>query len=489
MSELPGNQDTPPGNGSMRQDLRRLWSWYKEFFFNLINLTDGLDREGTIVNIKNNKRMQGANAWLLMCSIMIASLGLDLNSQAVIIGAMLISPLMSPILGIGLAVGTNDRNTLIISLGHFGIAIAIALITSTIYFFFTPFGNITEEISRRTEPTFLDVLVAFFGGVAGIISGSRKDKSNAIPGVAIATALMPPLCVTGFGLAKWLEQLFGIPSDPSFTAGEVILNSFYLFFLNSFFVAIATLFIVRLLKFPFKRYLNRTARFKAVFFMTLFSLITVIPSFLILQRVMKKVRTERNKDLFINDYLADKIKYLDDSKLIQTDEGNKLILKVYGSEISQQDSNYYRQGLEKYHLTNTTLEIIPTSDINFETFSQLQARVSNYGTILDKRLEASRKIQDEKDLEILLLKDQIDSLSLHQSSRIELFRGLQVIIDDMQAIGYSPAMLNEDGSLKPTIFVKWKKNKSTAVRKKDEAKIVEFCRLQMNIDSVEVISN
>ncbi|MCB0625235.1 MAG: DUF389 domain-containing protein, partial [Saprospiraceae bacterium] len=177
---------------------------------------EGLDREGTIVDIKNNKRMRGANAWLLMCSIMVASLGLDLNSPAVIIGAMLISPLMSPILGIGLAVGINDREMLTISLQHFGIAIGIALATSFIYFQLTPLGDVTSEIEARTAPTFLDVLVAFFGGIAGIISGSRRDKSNAIPGVAIATALMPQLCDTGFGLdnGEW----------------EIMLNYFYLFF-------------------------------------------------------------------------------------------------------------------------------------------------------------------------------------------------------------------------------------------------------------------
>ena len=137
-----------------------------------------------------------------MCSIVIASIGLDLDSQAVIIGAMLISPLMSPILGIGLSVGINDYNTLKKSLSHFAIAIGIALITSTIYFYLSPFDQITPQISARTEPTFLDVLIAFFGGIAGIVSNARKDISTTLPGVAIATALMPPLCVTGFGIAN-----------------------------------------------------------------------------------------------------------------------------------------------------------------------------------------------------------------------------------------------------------------------------------------------
>ncbi len=174
---------------------------------------------------------------------MIASLGLDRNSPAVIIGAMLISPLMSPILGLGLGVGINDREVIKKSLTHFSVAIFIAILTSTIYFMLTPLGDLTPEIEARTEPTILDVMIAFFGGVAGIISIARKDISTTIPGVAIATALMPPLCVTGYGIANWNL--------------EIVLSSFYLFFSNTFFISLATYFIVRLLEFPYRRYLKK----------------------------------------------------------------------------------------------------------------------------------------------------------------------------------------------------------------------------------------
>ena len=249
------------------QNLSELWESTKEFFHDLVDLKDGMDQKGTIQNIQNNKRMKGANAWLLMCSIMVASLGLDLNSPAVIIGAMLISPLMSPILGIGLGIGVNDKKTLVISLRHFGIAIAIALVTSVLYFKLTPFGNITDEIMSRTSPTLLDGLVAIFGGLAGVISITRLDKSNAIPGVAIATALMPPLCVAGFGLAKG-EWFF-------------FLNAFYLFFLNSFFIAITTYFIIRLLGFPYKKYMTAKERNRNRIYITLVSLIILIPACLL----------------------------------------------------------------------------------------------------------------------------------------------------------------------------------------------------------------
>lgn len=235
------------------KSLTEFFSSIWDFFYNLLDLKDGLDKEGTIINIKSNKEMKGANAWLLMCSILIASLGLDLNSPAVIIGAMLISPLMSPILGIGLGIGINDRNTLNISGKHLLIAIGIALVTSTAYFGITASlgigGGFTDEIRGRTSPSILDAMVALIGGMAGIISSSRKDKSNAIPGVAIATALMPPLCVTGYGIAQFFGYLFGAESI-NLNFVSVMFNSFFLFVLNATLVALATYFIVRFMDFP-----------------------------------------------------------------------------------------------------------------------------------------------------------------------------------------------------------------------------------------------
>ena len=231
---------TPDPNISTPEDnLFILKTYIQKFFKDALALEEGVDKRQTINEIKNKKSMSGANAWMLMCSIVIASVGLNTNSPAVIIGAMLISPLMSPILGIGLAVGINDKDTLKKSLAHFSMAVIIALVTSTIYFAITPLSGITEEISARTSPGPLDIFIALFGGVAGIVSIARKDISTTLPGVAIATALMPPLCVTGYGIAtgNW----------------EIMLTSFFLFFINTVFVSFATYLIVHfVLKFPQK---------------------------------------------------------------------------------------------------------------------------------------------------------------------------------------------------------------------------------------------
>ncbi|WP_346860462.1 DUF389 domain-containing protein [uncultured Draconibacterium sp.] len=208
----------------------------RRFLRSVLSINDGTDIPATIEGIKRDIGFRGPTAWILIFSIFIASIGLNINSTAVIIGAMLISPLMGPILGIGLSIGTNDFETLVRSLKNLGIAVSIALFTSTLYFIITPLTIEQSELLARTKPTILDVMVALFGGFAGILAGSRKEKTNVIPGVAIATALMPPLCTAGYGLATLkLSYFFG---------------AFYLFFINSVFISLATFLVVRYLKFP-----------------------------------------------------------------------------------------------------------------------------------------------------------------------------------------------------------------------------------------------
>ncbi|HAP70095.1 MAG TPA: TIGR00341 family protein, partial [Flavobacteriales bacterium] len=204
---------------------------------------------------------RGYVVWILICSIFIASIGLNLNSTAVIIGAMLISPLMAPILAIGLSVGTNDWDTLKRALKNFGVMVVVALMTSTLYFLITPLQEAQPELLARTSPTFLDALIAIFGGLAGIIGISRRSRGNVIPGVAIATALMPPLCTAGYGLANGQWSFF--------------FGAFYLFTLNSIFIAGATFIIVRYLKFPLVSFVNSDTEKKVKRYMLAFVILVI----------------------------------------------------------------------------------------------------------------------------------------------------------------------------------------------------------------------
>jgi len=305
----PPTQDNDEIQQGLQFNLKDILKYLRDYIADVIDLQKGVDTEATIVDIRAKSSLHGANAWMLMCSIVIASIGLSQDSQAVIIGAMLISPLMSPILGIGLSVGINDMETLRSSLTHFTIAIVIALLSSFIYFKITPFDDLTHEISARTTPTFLDIFIAIFGGLAGIISIARKDISTTIPGVAIATALMPPLCVTGYGLAtgRW----------------DIASASFYLFFLNTFFVALATYLIVRFLNFPYRKYISKRIYRKNAALIIAFSLTLVVPSFFIFRNVIIDQQFQNNLNRFKEECLGENRIYLDDYSTSRDASGQK----------------------------------------------------------------------------------------------------------------------------------------------------------------------
>lgn len=214
--------------------------------------------------IRDGVRFGGTNLWVLICAILIASIGLNVNSTAVIIGAMLISPLMGSIIGIGYAVGINDTDLMRQSMRNLLIFVGISLATSTLYFSVTPLTGAQSELLARTSPAIWDVLIAFFGGAAGMIGLTRKEKSNLVPGVAIATALMPPLCTAGYGLATWEPRFF--------------LGAAYLFTINGVFIAFATLVLTRALRLPLHQFPNEQQRLRSRLAIGVMVSVTLVPS-------------------------------------------------------------------------------------------------------------------------------------------------------------------------------------------------------------------
>lgn len=457
-----------------------LWESTKDFFHDLVDLKEGMDQKGTLQNIHNNKKMRGSNAWLLMCSIMVASLGLDLNSPAVIIGAMLISPLMSPILGIGLGIGVNDKKTLIISLKHFGLAIAIALITSFIYFRLTPFGNITDEILSRTSPTLLDGLVAIFGGLAGVISITRMDKSNAIPGVAIATALMPPLCVAGYGLAMG-EWLF-------------FLNAFYLFFLNSFFIAITTYFIIRLLGFPYKLFMTSKERNRNRLYISIFSFIILIPAVTILYNTVKKVKEEKAVEFYLQEMIASKESIVSDWTLVdnnldQQKDSIQLVLKIIGEPLSQEFITDSDRDLES--LLDKSVDIITyqSEELPIEDIQKLQNQISGFEGEFQKKLKTLEERQIEKTAQIAALNAQLDSL---ESRSVEsIYKEINTLFPSVTQIAIAKeASKSNFDTIQPSslVVVEWDSKLSNSSKKKEKAKLEDFLKLRMKLEDMELYS-
>ena len=217
----------------MKNIIRRILVYLRS----LIHLSDEIDYENASASIRKNIAFKGTNVFILACAIIIASVGLNVNSIPVIIGAMLISPVMGPILGFGLGLGTEDNQLVKDSMKNFSVMVIISIIASSLFFLLSPLSLANpSELLARTNPTIYDVLIALFGGLAGIIETSRKDKGSVITGVAIATALMPPLCTVGYGISIW--------------KGSVIFGALYLFIINSIFIALATFAAVKYFRFP-----------------------------------------------------------------------------------------------------------------------------------------------------------------------------------------------------------------------------------------------
>jgi uncharacterized hydrophobic protein (TIGR00271 family) len=312
------------------------------FFQRIFNIKEGTDYANTAANIEENISIRGANVWLMICSVLLACIGLDTNSVAVIIGAMLISPLMSPILGVGYSVGVHNRELFIRSVRNLLYATFFSLITAVLYFLVTPLGQPTSEILGRTKPTLLDIGVAFFGGVAGIVSGSRKKQTIALPGVAIATALMPPICVAGFGLATARWEVFG--------------GAFYLYFINTVFIASSTYMIVRFLKFPFKSYVEkgkqlRTAR-AAWFVLFLIS----IPSILFLYSVYERNKTRLTIQFEIIDEFHKKGNEILKWETEDLDSVKNIKAFFSGSPVPDEEVKYYNKKLQKLGLENYNIQ-------------------------------------------------------------------------------------------------------------------------------------
>jgi uncharacterized hydrophobic protein (TIGR00271 family) len=266
--------------------VKEVFTAIRNFLHDRFNLhEDKADEQLITESIRYSVHFKGTNLWTLIFAILIASIGLNVNSTAVIIGAMLISPLMGPIMGIGLGIGILDFDLMKKGIKNLLIAAVFSIITSSLYFLVSPLHEARTEILARTTPSLWDVLIAFFGGMAGIIAGTRKEKGNVLAGVAIATALMPPLCTAGFGLAtgKWFY----------------FLGALYLFFINSLFICLATFIIVRSLKFEKAQFATTRQHKRVVRSIWFIVLITVLPSIYLAFRIVQKAIFEQNAKNFV----------------------------------------------------------------------------------------------------------------------------------------------------------------------------------------------
>lgn len=316
----------------------------KKFFRSYFDIKQDKENEQqTIAALTADVNFKGTRMWILICAIMICSLGLNMNSTAVIIGAMLISPLMGPIIGLGLGIGITDIALVRNSLRNFAMAVVISILTSTLYFLISPISVAQSEILARTQPTTFDLLIALFGGFAGIIAGATKSKGQVIPGVAIATALMPPLCTAGYGLGTGQMSYF--------------LGALYLFIINAVFIALATVITVRALGYKRVTFVDEKKGRRMTNFMILIVVCTAIPSvFLAYQMVQETYWSQRVKEFVSKEMVFEK-SFLLDYTTQRTDSINYLTLSVLGQEITPEELELLQAKLPGYGLPNTHITI------------------------------------------------------------------------------------------------------------------------------------
>lgn len=300
--------------------------------------------------MEENTIIHGSNMWILMMAILIASIGLNVNSTAVIIGAMLISPLMSGILTMGYSLATRDLKMLSKAFRRFGTQVCISLLTSTVYFLLSPLDIPTSEMIARTSPTLWDVLIALFGGIAGMIGNTRQKKSNVIPGVAIATALMPPLCTAGYGLAT-LQLRF-------------LLGAFYLFAINTLFIMLSSAIVTKLLKVPYHVDADDRKQKKVKRLVTVITIITIIPSIIIGAVTVYETVVDKN----ISDYLEQEFVFKD-TQVVQTSTDNinrTISVSLVGETVSDEIIERLEQELPNYNLQGYTLHITQNKPVEGE---------------------------------------------------------------------------------------------------------------------------
>lgn len=381
------------------------------------------DEQATILAISKGVEFRGINLWTLIFAIFIASIGLNVNSPAVIIGAMLISPLMGPIMGIGLGIGINDLNLILRALKNLSIAVFISLLTSTLYFAVSPLSTVQSELLARTSPTVWDAFIALFGGLAGIIASSRRDKvTNVVPGVAIATALMPPICTAGFGLATGHWYYFA--------------GAFYLFLINSVCISLATYLMVRFLQYHQKEYPTPEIERRVRQTIWLSVLVVVIPSTYLGYQIVRKTIFEQAAKRFVNNECNFTYRQVINYAPLFNRNRSKLELTLVGEPLPADSVSRLQQKMGMYGMGNALLVVKQGS------FKDAEVDVNAItDKVTDRVIKYSQTTIAQKDLVIDSLKQHLERTPPLSVPLGVLQCELKAILPDVQAFSAANTVL------------------------------------------------
>ena len=385
----------------MKKDLcMSLYERFRSQISEIANINEHVDKEDAVVRIKSGIWFKGPNVWILAFSIVIASVGLNVNSTAVIIGAMLVSPLMGPIIGMGLSLGTNDTVLLKDAFRNFLLMVVISLIASCLYFVLTPL-NLTNptELLARTSPTISDVLIALFGGLAGILENCRKERGTVISGVAIATALMPPLCTAGYGLANLNLHHF--------------LGAMYLFMINSVFIVLATYLIVKYLHFPSVQFEDSVNEGRRKLVITLLLVAFLVPSVFSAVSLVRSNNFERKVQAFISANRVFGHSYIYDYKM---KDGGVVELSFTGDQLSEPELESLYLAASGFGLSKDQLLINDHS---------VGIAGSEYDKAFRHVYESNEKTIAKKDARISELESSLDEIKRSEDDYVQITRELR----------------------------------------------------------------
>ena len=439
-----------------------LWQIIKRYF-NVLPYKDG--EKYVIKQITNGINFQGSNLWILIFAVFIASLGLNVNSTAVIIGAMLISPLMGPIIGMGLALGIADLDLFKQSIKNYLVSTFISVVTATIYFTLSPITNAQSELLARTSPTLYDVLIALFGGAAGFLATSTKGRNNVVPGVAIATALMPPLCTAGYGLAVQNTSYF--------------FGAFYLYFINTVFIAFTTCLGVRFLHFHRKQFINREKMRRVNLYIVSIIIITIIPASYMTWNIIKQSVFENN----IENFVTKELNYSGTNILShQYDLKTKTLHVVaVGNPISTDSIAKAQKTMANYQLDGYALKVIQGS--NSDSLLLLQHKNKGQLMVGEKNTAEWQELAYRNDV----LQKQLNSYTHYPVLANDMREELKVVCPSAKSIILSKASESfvDSASIKNHIVAIIKTNKTLA--KDNRKQLYDWLKVKVKSDSLELI--
>ena len=419
------------------------------------------DLHQTAEGIRSGAEFKGANLWVLIFAIFIASLGLNTNSTAVIIGAMLISPLMGPIIGMGLAAGISDFALMKKSLRNYAVATVISIITATLYFATSPLSEAQSELLARTSPTIYDVFIAIFGGAAGILALSTRGNTNVIPGVAIAMALMPPLCTAGFGLASgnWLY----------------FLGAFYLYFINTVFIAFATYVGVRMMRFPTKSFPDKSREKKVQRYLLTVIIVTMCPSIYMTYTIVRQTIFSAN----VNNFIQTEMSQMGATVISkETDyKSQKISLTLIGRELSERQQDSLRGFLKRYHLENARLTFI-------QGYHSKQLPVQQ---ILSAEQSKTALLTEQHNKEVRSLKEQLRYYENFQQLSLDLRPEVAILFPQTSDLHLAPVLTPAHDSVKADTFVLATTRVKSKLSAEERTQLQRWLQQRIATDSLQLV--